>query len=474
MGVFTLKNKFLIFLLLALTIVLTLIACGDKNKREREEMTAEQKKNFSYIEEDDLGGYEFRILCRPGMIEDQYVEKQTGDIIADAVLTRNMAVESLLNVKITAIESSDSKAADALNVILAGDDQYDIILPHSRTAFNYAVQDALVNYNEVGTLNLDAEWWSQDIVDSANINNHLYVLDGDVQTHRLEYGFAMYFNKRIFDELGLDYPYQMALDGEWTFDEFARLVKLGSKDLNGDGLINQQHDQFGYATTEWHGPIEVLYTGGQRIYSKDARGLPKLTINSAKTVDIYSKFFDLCDTEAVFLQLENVRMPDKDLFTDGRAMFADRGLSSAKSMRSMADDFGILPWPKFTAEDEYATAVNGHASLLIVPVTVEDPDTTGQVIEALCAVGHHEVIPAFYEVSLKTKFARDAESEAMIDIIKDSLIYDLGYVSGGAFQSTGMQLSSLSNPDFASFYAANESKAITDLNQFLKSYGKVA
>ena len=467
------KHKKIICLLLASTVLLALIACSKNgNGNGRPEVTEEFLEEHSYLEKDDLGGYEFRMLCRPGMIEDQYVEKQTGDIIADAVYERNLAVEALLNVKITAVESGDNKASDALNSILAGDDQYDIILPHSRTAFQYAVQDALVNYNEISTLNLDAEWWSQDIIDSANINNHLYVLDGDVQTHRLEYGFAMYFNKRIFDELGIDYPYQMALDGEWTFDEFSKLVKLGSKDLNGDGILKPDDDQFGYYTWPTFGPIEVLYSGGQRIYSKNASGIPILSVNSSKTVNIFSKFFDLCGSEDVYLKPASVTVKE-DLFTSGRAMFADKDLGSAKKMRTMADDFGILPWPKFSEDDNYNTVVNGHASLVCMPVTVEDPELTGQVLEALCAVGHNEVIPAFYEVSLKTKFSRDAESEAMIDIIKDSLIYDLGYISGNTIQGTGEMLATMSNPDFASYYAANESKALNDLNEFLRAYAKI-
>ena len=469
-------KKILCVLLAFVCTAAILISCGNNGKDdEKTELTDEQREQFSYVEEDDLGGYEFRILCRPGMIEDQYVEEQTGDIVADAVLTRNTAVESLLNVKITATESSSSNGSDALNTILAGDDQYDVIFPHTRTAFQYAVQDACVNFNEISTIDLSNEWWSQDIVDSCNVNDHLYVLDGDISTHRLKFAFSMFFNKRIFDELGLDYPYQTVLDDEWTFDTFSKLVKQGSKDLNGDGIFDPSVDQFGYYTMNWYGPIVVLYSGGQRIYSKDARGLPELSLNSSKTVEIFSKYFDLTDTDSVYLYVQEGSNSDPagNLFREGRAMFADMGLQNAQSLRSMSDDFGILPWPKFSDADEYTTVVNGHASLMIIPVTVEDPEITGQVIEALAAVGSREVIPEFYEVSLKTKFSRDSESEEMIDIIKDSVIYDLGYASGGTFQSVGHDLSAMSNPDFASYYASNESKAITALNDFIKSYGKV-
>ncbi len=459
-------------LLLAVAAVFVLAACKNDEKKDDGFIIDEADKAYlSHIEEEDMNGYNFRILARSGMTSHQYVEEETGDIINDAVYRRNETVKALFNIDITAIESSSSTADDAINAILAGDDQYDIILPHSRTAFSYAVQNTLVNFNEISTIDLTKEWWAQDIIDSCSVNGNLYVLDGDISTHRLEYAFAMYFNKRIFDELGLDYPYQMALDGTWTFDEFSKLVKQGSKDLNGDGLIKVEDDQYGYYTRDWYGPIQVLYSGGQRIYSKNAKGIPTLSINSSKTVEIFSKFFQLGNSEDVFLQLDQIRMASTDLFPEGRAMFADRGLGTAKSFRSMNDEFGILPWPKFSLQDEYATVVNGHASLLCMPITVEDYERTGKIIEALCAIGSRDVIPAFYDVSLKTKFSRDYESEDMIDIIKESIIYDLGYVSGGAFQSTGYELSRQSNPDFASYYAANESKALSDLSNFLESYG---
>ena len=467
------SRKILCLVLALITVITCFSACGSDKKGKGITITEEAMALYEHIPQADLEGYNFRILNRKGMVTEQYVEEETGDIISDAIYRRNETVKALLNCDITSIESSSNSADDALNTILAGDDQFDVIFPHSRVAFTYAIQNALVNYNEIDTIDLNNSWWSKDIVDSCNINGNLYVLDGDISTHRLSYAFTMYFNKRIFDELGIDYPYQQVLDGEWTFDAFSKLVKQGSKDLNGDGLIKQEDDQFGYYTADWYGPINVIYTGGQRIYDKDPRGLPRLSLNTPKTLEIYSKFFDLVNSEDVFIRLDQMRMPKEDLFETGRSMFADRGLGSARSMRSMSDDFGILPWPKFTKDDKYATAINGHASLMVMPITVPDANTSGMIIEALAAVGQMEVIPAFYDVSLKTKFSRDYESEDMIDIIKDSIIYDLGYVAGGAFESTGYHLSRQSNPDFAAFYAANESKAVSDLNNFLKVYGKI-
>ena len=107
---------------------------------------------------------------------------------------------------------------------------------------------------------------------------------------------------------------------------------------------------------------------------------------------------------------------------------------------------------------------------MIIPITVSDIERTGAITEALCAYGSKLVIPAYYDRALKTKYSRDDDSEEMMDIIKDSIIYDLGYVSGGRFQSVGRDLFH-SNADFASFYAENEGNAFKNLEDFNIDYG---
>lgn len=465
----------LILTVFAAAILFVSCSNNESDNNETSDFTVDDTQYLSHIEIEDMNGYNFRILVRQGeaWVVDQVVEEETGDIINDAIYRRNETVKSLFNVDITAIESSNSLASDALNTILAGDDAYDLIFPHARYAFSYALQNATVNFHDVETIDLSKEWWAKDIIDSCSINNHLYVLDGDISTKRLYFAYTLFFNKNIFDELGIDYPYRMVQDGSWTFDTFAKLAKQGSKDLNGDGLIKETDDRYGYYAIDWYGPFSVMYSGGVRFYTKNAKGIPELTLNSPKTTKIFSSFFNLTDSEDVYMRLEGTRVPASDLFRDGRAMFADKSLGDAKGLRDMTDEFGILPFPKFEQNDNYASLIGGGSSLMVMPVTVEDYNKTGKIAEALCALGSRDVIPAFYDVSLKTKFARDYESEEMMDIIKNSLVYDLGYLAGGALQSTGYDLAHKSNHDFSAYYAANESKALSDLKNFLTTYAGV-
>jgi hypothetical protein len=148
-------------------------------------------------------------------------------------------------------------------------------------------------------------------------------------------------------------------------------------------------------------------------------------------------------------------------------------LGDAKRFRNMDQEFGIIPYPKFDEDDEYAAIVNGAASLVIIPVTVSDVERTGAITEALCIYGSMDVIPAYYEKALKTKYARDNDSEVMMDLVKDSIVFDLGYLAGGPFDSVGYHLANSSNPDFASFYASREDSAKVALKNFKRDYGGI-
>ena len=88
------------------------------------------------------------------------------------------------------------------------------------------------------------------------------------------------------------------------------------------------------------------------------------------------------------------------------------------------------------------------------------------------------MVPAYYETALKTKYTRDDESIAMIDMIVDSRVFDLGYVydawNGASF--IFQTLISANNPAFESYWASNEKKITAYYNDkviaFFENYDK--
>lgn len=249
------------------------------------------------------------------------------------------------------------------------------------------------------------------------------------------------------NELGIGNIYETVLNGDWTFDKFSEYVMMGSRDLNGDTQIDIENDRFGYVTGHWIGPMQVLYTGGQRILTKNDDDELVLSLNTERTVDIYDTFFTLLDSDPCYIQLDENMEPIYNSFSENRALFVDMNIKDVEKLRDMNADFGIIPWPKFDeSEDKYYTNVDANCSLIGVPITSSDPERTSIIIEALAAEGYQSVIPQYYEVALQTKYARDDESVQMIDLIRAGQVFDIGYYYShnefiSEFNSIGPQLS---------------------------------
>ena len=325
---------------------------------------------------------------------------------------------------------------------------------------------------------LDKPWWNQDARENLSICRKLYTCAGDICYLNLGAANAMFYNKQLMNELGIGNIYETVLNGDWTFDKFSEYVMMGSRDLNGDTQIDIENDRFGYVTGHWIGPMQVLYTGGQRILTKNDDDELVLSLNTERTVDIYDTFFTLLDSDPCYIQLDENMEPIYNSFSENRALFVDMNIKDVEKLRDMNADFGIIPWPKFDeSEDKYYTNVDADCSLIGVPITSSDPERTSIIIEALAAEGYQSVIPQYYEVALQTKYARDDESVQMIDLIRAGQVFDVGYYYShnefiSEFNSIGRNLAHEEGHNFSSYYAANEAKALTKIAELNELYSE--
>lgn len=432
----------------------------------------------------DYGGYTVRVLMRnstyPDWIGDMFSEAEDGDVLNDAIYRRNRAVCERFNVEFELIKSSNNNyETDAVSSIVAGDDAYDIIVPHARAAFVYAEQGLCLDWKtQLTYVDLDKPWWDQDAKKSFDINRKLFTMIGDISYQALAQTDCMMFNKKLFDKYNEEYPYQKVLDNKWTFDEFSRIALLCSDDLNGDGVIEPDKDLYGYATYIWVGPMQALTAGGGRIVTADKDGGLALTINSERNVSIYEDYFALLANKNCYLELNRDSKQSvydcKKVFSEGRALMMDGNLNDISYLRDMKDDFGIVPWPKYdTTCEKYYTNVDSGTNLFLVPITNPDPERISVILEALCAEGYRSVIPAYYEVALQKKYTRDDLSVQMLDIIKDGRVFDIGYYyCGGTFGSAGYNLANSTDRSFSSYYAKNEKSVNAELGRKLEKYGK--
>ena len=100
---------------------------------------------------------------------------------------------------------------------------------------------------------------------------------------------------------------------------------------------------------------------------------------------------------------------------------------------------------------------------------------TGKIVEALSAESHKKLVPAYYEVSLKTKYSRDEESVRMLDLIFEGVVYDFGLLYAiPTFDIYQTILLNESDPNtLASQIEKNQAKAEKALQKILDLYDEI-
>lgn len=456
----------------------TAVNTGDTNAAD----TAAEEENFdpfAGLPDKDYGGHDFRMLIRPydRWIEDMYVEEATGDAVDDAVFERNSMVSEKYNVVFSYQQSSDiNYETDGIKSILANEDAFDLIVSHARASIIYANQKLLLDWKtELPYVNLKNEWWDQDAQKSLSINNKLYVMTGDISHCSMGAANLMLFNKPLFESFDMEYPYQLVKDGKWTYEVWESMVKEAVADLDGNGVMEKDHDRYGYVTQKWVGPVQAFATSGLRVLEKDKDDIPYISFMSDKTQDVFTWYFDIIDSDAAYVDVSDVSYSADfiTIFNEGRSLFIDMNMHDVIGMRSMDADFGIVPWPKYDESSEYCTNVDAGTNMCIVPMTASDPERTSIILESLCAIGSKKVIPAYFDVALQTKASRDNDSAEMLNIVKAARIYDLGYYNtdaSGAFSNEFVNFIDNKSRNLASFYEKNVKNAQKSLEKILKPY----
>jgi len=429
----------------------------------------------------DFNKYNFTVYMRDQIPykTDLVAEGIIGEPINDAVYNRNKKIEEKFNITIATVyyDGPDWTAPGAQRAVKAGEDIYDILALHGGGGFLLAQNGLTLDlFANMPYIDFNAPWWAADTIKNLSAFGKLYCIAGDISHMGLSATGCALFNKNLFGDLNIAYPYSDVTGGKWTLDNFMALVRGNAADLNGDGEMKIDDDRYGLEIRhDWDYPISVLYCGGDRVMTIGDGGAPALSMYNERTVDIFGKFFDMMDSGAAYLHIyksPDDNYPVKTAFRDGRALFYTTYLQDVINHRDLEYEIGILPLPKYSeSTQKYYTNVDAGQNVFSVPVTAGDTERTSVIIEALCAEGHSTVMPAFYDVSLKTKYSRDDESSAMIDYIKDGRVYDYGYFNStlaGDLAYAGQRLANTKNPNFTSFYEKNEAKIQKNIEELNK------
>ena len=471
------------FLLAASLLASSLIACdgsddstadsgqnaSDTAAQTEAVTVSEQQKYIDALPQADYSGETFTILAVPDDIAWGTVsydaEAEVGEVLNDFVFSRNRSVEEKYHIVMDVVTDYDI-ASTVKQMVFAGDDNYDMISEYVKFIMRDAGNNYYYDLLDVSSLNFENPWWDKTCVDLLTLEDHLFVAFSDMNTQPTAMLACLLVNNDLVKELDLTSPYDLVFDGAWTLDQMYTMCTETARDLNGDGKMNEEDRYGAYLGI---GTINSMLNGANQPHiTLDANGGWILNTGTVGTVNAAEKIGKVMNDTQVTVYC-NINAWDS--FSLGRALFAEGTIGNLSGYRNADFMVGVLPMPKYDeAQDSYVTMMSNCSMGVTLPLTAQDPDRSGTIVEALGAYSYVDLRHAYYDVTLKDKLSHDETTPKMLDLIIESRTVDLGVIYEFALgKSISSVLDSIKKNGAENLASLAEKNA----NSFQKNYEKI-
>ena len=477
------KTKAAAAVLLSLLMVLAALAgCADAEPAETTGAestsgsvpeTAPETSYLDTLEKRDLGEITFTVFGQSNSERQNfYMEEKAGDPINESIYLRDLGVEDRLNIHLKYVAESDrSQVTNKLQAALrTGEKICDVVITSMSSGINTLTTSGnLLDLNGIPHLSLNSKYWNESMTVNMELYGKLYFTTGPISPQLYQTPIVMMANKRIVDDYKLEDPYKVVLDGRWTIDKLAEMIKGVTHDLDNDGVLTDR-DFWGLVIDPTFG--NALYVGAGLDARRFSDGEYSLALDDESFVNLVEKCSALFgDRTSVLNNPNGAKDYDLDIFKPGNALFIDDTVLGVMLMRDMADDFAIIPCPKATVEQEkYLSTCNTWLpSGVGVPFSDEDMETTGLILETMAVFSYDNIVPAVYEIMLRGRVSRDADSWKTLDLIYENLSFDFVSVFNPGGSSDLLRDAMIGDRDnYVSSYNAIKKMAQKELNDFAK------
>ena len=106
---------------------------------------------------------------------------------------------------------------------------------------------------------------------------------------------------------------------------------------------------------------------------------------------------------------------------------------------------------------------------MVVPATNARLELTGHVLDAMGYYSQQLVTPAFIETTVLDKTLRDENSEAIIEMIYDTQVYDIALAfNWGSITGVVSNMINNNTTNFSSLYASSESAILAAMDKTME------
>lgn len=387
---------------------------------------------------------------------DNYIDNEdmTGEPINDAVVNRNTLVEEKYGVT---IEQRNEGSGYASQAAKSGTVDFELVYDWGIRLVPAAMEGIYYDLHSVPNLNLKQDYWAPSTHEDLTIADKLLIWTCDISMNRIGYASFIAFNKDLLDRNNLEYPYELVEKNEWTCDKLIEMFSSIATDVNGDQLWGTE-DIYGI---DGFDPKDIVNNAGipTTFTTKNEDGSYTVNVYSERLKQIYDKYAKSLSTNNAISNLgwedwikgRDISKYDSQfqagrVISFGEGHYAFNGISMSYIPELVAEgldfQFGVVPNPKYEAsQSNYYHYIDSCAPMFSIPKQAPDMDKVGAILEYLTYQSKEELLPAYYEQTIKTKCMSDPEGrdEKMLDIVRGSVYYSWTglYYQGIPNQSSG-------------------------------------
>ena len=443
---------------LAVLMLLTVVSCSDNSKKGGEGTTTPQQttpppseektwkpgipEGFLIDEEGNGREVVLRSRVQPANAN-SFFAKRDGDVVHNAVYDRNKELSDWLGCVIRVEEFAGSTNDDAMYEeiqMLAETPMYHVITTATYKMVRLAVEGLLHDLACQQYIDLEMDYYDDGYNTALNAGGRQYLVSGKLSLSWYRYQIVTIFNRNLFKQANVEYPYEVVLNREWDIAKMNEYANEFYSDLNGDGM-KDEYDRYGYyvfvgsASSQTDGFMGAF---NLRMVDKNAEGYYTMReFDSTPWVTAMGAFTDMLRSEGVYasdtFEVSNGNTAVEKKFANQEAAMITYRMYIVESDEYVAlsrdkEGYGILPLPmadKDTQED-YVSYVQDQVLSFGIPEAMvgQDMITATAFLEAFSWVSYVTTVPAYYEKALTKKYVIDEKSKGMIAIVDSNIIVD--------------------------------------------------
>ena len=369
--------------------------------------------------------------------------EEPTDVMTSAVYTRNVNTEEKYGIVIEQMVA-DKISTSVQNGVDSGILDFDVILNQRNSLADLAMSGYLYDFNALG-IDFSNPWWDANCARDYEIDGKLFIMANDISVSNLAGARFFFFNKNLVKDYQLTSPHTFIQEDNWTLESFLTLVDSVYAD-DGDG-VRTGADVYGLLmeTGASNGNAMHMLVGcGIKFSQVNDDGKLEIDLDIEKIDKIFSSlsavfngqscltYSDASDGEDVS-EFGNKFNFGRNLFAQDHFLFVQANMGVSNQMSEMTGDgYGIAPNPKFSKDQEtYYHKMDKLSNIWGVPNSnVLDYGMITNVMDYWAYESSRTVMPAYYDVTIKTRRINDPYDTTMLDLIKSTICYDISEVFG--------------------------------------------